>query len=159
MEFPSPGEHNIVKSRTGAGECLKCGLCGSWSWIKTQECKPIKPATPTSPAMNEIQTGEPISAMNVLSTQLCEALESEDNSRAVDIVELMEVQDAHERLQDEELVLQLLQEEMQLLELSEQLEELKLEEPKVITQTSRPPATPASATTTLPVVKPPAVCF
>jgi len=96
--------------------------------------------------------------MNVLSTQLCEALESEDNSRAVAIVELMEVQDAEERLEDQELILKLLEEEMEILELSEQLEAMKCEESKETMTTSRPPATPASATTSLPVVKPPAVC-
>lgn len=147
-DFPSPGKHNIVKSRVHGGECLKCGLVGSWDFIKTQECKPV-------------------SAMGVMSDELCKALEDEDNSRALAIVEMMEAQDEQERLMDQEMALQLMEEELQMLQLTEQLEALQLqelqEEEKLQTSTvekqlTRPPATPAVSTTPIPVIKEPAVC-
>ena len=97
--------------------------------------------------------------MDLLSAQLCEALESEDNTQALEIVGVMELQDAQERLEDQELALTLLEEELHMLELSEQLDKLQLDEgSKKVMETLRPPATPATAMTLPPIVMPATVC-
>lgn len=135
---------------------MKCGLCGTWAWIKSQECKP----KPNSPPCEIPKPAEPVSVMDLLSAQLCEALESEDNTQALEIVGVMELQDAQERLEDQELALALLEEELRMVELSEQLEQMQLEEgSKKAMETLRPPATPATAKTLPPSVLPATVCF
>jgi len=169
--FPGPGMHNIVKSAVHGGECLKCGLLGSWEWIKSQKCKD-SPVELGSASNHQSLGKEPL---NTLSLKL-ESLKEGDNKMAMEILDMMEIQDAEERLQDQELALQLMEEEVLMLEMTEQmhqLELLQLEEQELLQASEqkdlslegplkhddRFPATPMASSTALPTVeRQPLVC-
>jgi len=173
-EFPGPGKHNIVKSHSHGGECLKCGLLGSWQWIKSQECS-WKPPTPKVCVPAEPSGGAsdgPSDPSSLLSAELDAALQAGDNETAQELMTLMELEQQHDKLEDEELALQIMEQELQMLELSEQLQQLELQtlkeqediqtfyamkvSEKEVASVARPPATPLASKTPAPCVEKPA---
>lgn len=154
---------------------MKCGLRGTWGWIKGQKCKgsPTIETGSSGSAPNHQNLGEPLNAM---SSKLDQSLKEGDNKMAMEIMDMMELQDAEERLQDQELALQLMEEEVLMLEMTEQmhqLELLQLEEQELLQASEqkdlslegplkhddRFPATPMASSTALPTVeRQPLVC-
>lgn len=180
-EFGLPAHiHDIVKHPEHGGECRKCGILGSWTWIKSQPC-PGKPKTtetfkpsPGATAMTEGARTE--SSQKVLGEMLDKALEVGDNQQAFAIVDQMETLEAEQLLADQELMLQLLEEELALENAIGEFEKLQLEDEKALeeavelsmqplskedgldkakTNPTRPPATPLQQ----PVIKTPVVCY
>ena len=106
-----------------------------------------------------------------MSSKLDQSLKEGDNTKAMEIVDMMELQVAEERLQDQELALQLqlMEEEILMLEMSEQMHQLELMQLveqeelqasavlKDSMKNDRPPATPMASTTPIPVIKNPVV--
>jgi len=101
-----------------------------------------------------------------MSSKLDQSLKEGDNKMAMEIMDMMELQDAEERLQDQELALQLqlMEEEVLMLEMAEEMHQLELlqleqEELKACEvlkdsqKNDRPPATPMTSTTPIPVVE------
>lgn len=144
---------------------MKCGLRGTWGWIKGQKCKgsPTIETGSSGSAPNHQNLGEPLNAM---SSKLDQSLKEGDNKMAMEIMDMMELQDAEERLQDQELALQLqlMEEEVLMLEMAEEMHQLELlqleqEELKACEvlkdsqKNDRPPATPMTSTTPIPVVE------
>ena len=173
-EFPGPGLHNLVKSRTHGGECLKCGLLGSWDWIKSQPCKSPKP-TP-SPVEEKVNNPSPVVDHTWgLSEELDQALQAGKPEEAMEIMTLMEIQHENEKREDEEVLMQIMEEELKILEMTEQLMNLGLVADQELADIQmkyamdlslkdhvvRPPASPSTSVTPIPVVsiaKPPAIC-
>ena len=164
-EFPGPGKHNIVKSRTHQGECLKCGLRGSWDSIKSQECRSQQP----TPSPMEVIEANPdktvVDHTKSLSAELDQALQAGKSEEAMEIMTLLEIQHEHDKIEDEELALQMMEEELKILEMTEQLHKLEmqaLEEQETIQMNyakdlsmkdvARPPARPLVSSTPVPAV-------
>lgn len=162
-----------MKSREHGGECLKCGLLGSWSWIKSQECR-WKPPTPKVCVPAEPSgsgSDGPSDPSSVLSAELDAALHAGDNETAQELMTLMELEHQHGKLEDEELALQIMEEELRMLELSEQMQALELQtlkeqeeiqtfyamkvSEKEAASVARPPATPMASMTPTPCLKKP----
>ena len=177
-DFPGLGKHNLVKSKEHEGECLKCGLLGSWSWIKSQICQPKPKPThevPAQPVPTITSSGSDAAPADPsLAEELEKALKAGDNEAASEIMTLMELEHQHESLGDEELALKILEEELAVLELEESLQQLDLqchafdeeqeqiqtfyameESRKETEAVMRPPASPLTSKTPIPCVKKP----
>ena len=79
--------HDIVKSREHGGECRKCGLKGTWDFIKSSPCQATKANSSISPPKtnaSEVKVTSPPAAS--LGDQLDLALKNEDEQTAWEIV-------------------------------------------------------------------------
>ena len=100
-----------------------------------------------------------------LSAELDQALQAGKSEEAMEIMTLLEIQHEHEKVEDEELALQMMEEELKILEMEEQLQQLEmqaLEEQETIQMNyvkdlslkehARPPARPLASSTPVPPV-------
>lgn len=177
--------HDIVKSREHGGECRKCGLKGTWDFIKSSPCQATKANSSISPPKtNASEVKVTSSPAASLGDQLDLALKNEDEQTAWEIVEKMEADQAAQSLQDQQLMVELMEQELEMLDAMEQLEQLEnlekeekeLEQALLLSKqplekldqvdyslcTARPPASPCTSLSKPPVIvvaQPPAQCY
>lgn len=158
----------------GGCSCTKCGLTGSFDWVKSQECQSAPQPDPVQPERDATPANH-TDHVSLLAAELEKALEAGNQVEAKEIVTLLELHHDSDTVEDQEMALQIMEEEMKMLEMMEQLQQLELgkdEEQEAIqlayavdlslkeSQVSpRPPATPSTSVTPLPSVKEPAQCI
>lgn len=158
----------------GGYSCTKCGLTGSFDWIKSQECQSAPKADPVQHERDTTPVCDTVDHVSLLSAELEKALEAGNVGEAKEIVTLLELQHDCDTVEDQEMALQIMEEEMKMLEMMEQLQQLELgkdqEQEKIQlayamdlslkeSQSPRPPATPSTSLTPVPCVKEPAKCI
>ncbi|CAL1165442.1 unnamed protein product, partial [Cladocopium goreaui] len=132
-----------------------------------EECRSQQP----TPSPMEVIEANPdktvVDHTKSLSAELDQALQAGKSEEAMEIMTLLEIQHEHDKIEDEELALQMMEEELKILEMTEQLHKLEmqaLEEQETIQMNyakdlsmkdvARPPARPLVSSTPVPAVCP-----